>query len=362
MEILIAIMVMGIGLISVITLFPISVLRSAQATNLTNATALRYNAEAQLDVTRNIVHLPNFSNPPVFPYNQLVPVIPGNFESAFWFQGGVFSGRYLVDPLGAYTYATESPNNTYSFGGILPVPGLYRFEANLLVGNLAGAQALCSLPDSFIHQTDGVVTAVAGANLTMDNTADLSGVPFGLGVSRIIAIDITGKFSFTRDITGIAGQTITMSSALPAGFTATNAKIEAYEQGRYTYLLGVRKDALGKAQVDVVVFFRRSFLPAEEIALAVAEDLVFDPGGRTYQVDATNYITAGVNERFWRKGGFLFDVGNVRWYRIQEIVDNTTGLPANTIRIRLEDKPVEPIVAAAFLKNIVDVYPIGAKQ
>ena len=39
---------MSIGVIALATLFPISVLRSIQASQLTNATNLRYNAEARI--------------------------------------------------------------------------------------------------------------------------------------------------------------------------------------------------------------------------------------------------------------------------------------------------------------------------
>ena len=39
----------GVGLVSVATLFPLSVLRSVQANKITQATVLRYSAEALID-------------------------------------------------------------------------------------------------------------------------------------------------------------------------------------------------------------------------------------------------------------------------------------------------------------------------
>ncbi|MGC1273111.1 MAG: hypothetical protein WBC44_05350, partial [Planctomycetaceae bacterium] len=48
-EVLMSLMIMGIGLVSVATLFPLSVLRSIEATQQTTATALRYGAEALID-------------------------------------------------------------------------------------------------------------------------------------------------------------------------------------------------------------------------------------------------------------------------------------------------------------------------
>ena len=44
-EVLISLLVMSVGVIALATLFPISVLRCVQATQLTNATNLRYNVE-----------------------------------------------------------------------------------------------------------------------------------------------------------------------------------------------------------------------------------------------------------------------------------------------------------------------------
>ena len=44
-EVLMSLMVMGIGIVSVVTMFPIAALRSIQATQLTNAKMLRKNAE-----------------------------------------------------------------------------------------------------------------------------------------------------------------------------------------------------------------------------------------------------------------------------------------------------------------------------
>ena len=54
-EVLISMLIMGIGIVSLATLFPISVLRSIQATQVTNATMLRYNAEALVDLNPNIL-------------------------------------------------------------------------------------------------------------------------------------------------------------------------------------------------------------------------------------------------------------------------------------------------------------------
>ena len=47
-EVLMSMLVAAIGVMSVIVLLPLSFVRSVQATNLTNGTILRYNAESQI--------------------------------------------------------------------------------------------------------------------------------------------------------------------------------------------------------------------------------------------------------------------------------------------------------------------------
>ncbi len=48
-------LVAGIGILSVIVLLPLSFIRSVQATNLTNGTILRYNAECLSDFNQKLL-------------------------------------------------------------------------------------------------------------------------------------------------------------------------------------------------------------------------------------------------------------------------------------------------------------------
>ena len=58
-EVLMSLMIMSIGISSVMVLFLISVLRSVQSTQLTNAAILKYNTEAQLRQNPRLVFDPN---------------------------------------------------------------------------------------------------------------------------------------------------------------------------------------------------------------------------------------------------------------------------------------------------------------
>ena len=58
-EVLMSLMIMGIGVVSLATLFPISTLRVLEATNLTNSTVARFNAEGIIDSFPQMIHNPD---------------------------------------------------------------------------------------------------------------------------------------------------------------------------------------------------------------------------------------------------------------------------------------------------------------
>jgi len=353
-EVLMAVLVMGIGLFSVITLFPLSLVRSLQATNLTHATIQRYNAETQIMADRRIVHRPE--DPPRGTLPAPLPI--GGAESVFWERGaGVLRGRYLVDPRGWFEYNASGPfGYDNDFGGAV---GLARFPANMLASNTAEATVLTSLPDSFVKQADGVVTTSTATSATFASDVDLSGLSVpGPPDSRVILFDESGRQSYTRqlDTAVLALGVYTVNWTLPiAGgvpFVPTTAVVQTEEPGRYSWMLGVRKDTLGDAQIDIVIFFRRTFDTNEE----TVHTATLDPTDLSYRSYLITYPPD--DETYWRRGGFLLDVVNVRWYRIQEVEDTAPG----EVRLKLQTKPLEPLTSAAFLRNVVDVYPIGIKK
>ncbi len=58
-EVLMSLLVVGVGLVSVAVLFPLSILRTIEATQLTSATMVRYNAEELIDAFPAIVFNPD---------------------------------------------------------------------------------------------------------------------------------------------------------------------------------------------------------------------------------------------------------------------------------------------------------------
>jgi len=94
-EVLMSLMIMSIGISAVAVLFPISVLRSVQATQLTNAAILKYNAEAL------------FQTRPEFVFD---PDGDGNFAEHF---RNKTEERYIIDPAGYFEIGAAGTFSTY---------------------------------------------------------------------------------------------------------------------------------------------------------------------------------------------------------------------------------------------------------
>jgi len=332
-----SILVMGIGVLSVISLFPISFLRTLQATNLTHATILRYNAEAIIEVRS-----PNFIHDP-------------DADADFVEHDNT---NYVIDPLG-WNFSSAALQDFFGNDGAA-ASTLPRFNTG--IATAADAANLVTLPDSWVQQARANPTAFAANTVSLPATVDLSSMipPNPLPRSRVILTDITARVSEVREITSVAaGPVITWDAAfpLPAGFTPTEVRVETHEQ-RYTWLMTVRNTGNHAdpnpanwehiAAVDVVVFFRRTLSPLDERLFTVSA-----VSGRDVNIDHN----ADGTQPFSKKGGYLFDVDNCRWYRIQ---DSIAWNPTTT-RVTLDRAPTGSLVNVIVPRGIVDVYPIGSK-
>lgn len=104
-EVLISLMIMSVGVSLVASLFPISVLRSIQATQLTNGAILKYNVEEAIAGAPEVLFDPDGD---------------GNIVEHFRQRS---QRNYIVDPVGYYTHADDAGglnNNGYHhyFGNI----------------------------------------------------------------------------------------------------------------------------------------------------------------------------------------------------------------------------------------------------
>ena len=214
-EVLISLLIMSIGVVSLATLFPISVLRSVQATQLTNATNLRYNVEAMVN---SMPLLTSLGSPwqSSTAYNQNAIVVPNQAQYisqqivAVCTSAGttgvtepdwrsVISGNtindggatwqvfwltnYIVDPQGEYIASFDDPTamgrgpsaGPHFFGNQngTPVSSIRAFAGVSFSSTAFGtpstydeyrASSLATLPDSWVLQAESnLVSYTAGA-------------------------------------------------------------------------------------------------------------------------------------------------------------------------------------------------------
>jgi Tfp pilus assembly protein PilV len=511
-EVLISLLVMSIGVVSLATLFPVSVLRSIQATQLTNAANLRYNVEALTAVRPELLNgggtwAPNTA----YTTNPLSVVVPADQQvrqrlgqTLFYCSTAGTSGAlepnwniqtttvpppgntttdgtvtwtaykaevYVIDLLGHHLVDDQNTlgfRNYFGNNGTAAATRVPRLTPTWAAANdsnatlnamaLAAASDVATLPDSWIDHVESTDIAVlSGTSIRLnDVTLNLqdSIPPYPtntIGVvmqakPRVVMFDVTGKVSVVRPLAvllpafyGITpGATPTLSwpasaGALPTGFTPVRARVETHER-RYTWLLSVRRGASGASFMDVVVYFRRSYDPREEAIYPAVFTEVFDPGfdgaagvlGRDDDNDGNTDTQGGVPDpeelgfpgsddipRNWvvveykstgdkplfKKGGFVCDIQNLRWYRILELREApeiapfaspfasmptgnddlwkpTINVPSMTfssggydravwIKVEnkiLEDGPTTPLTGGAmFSKSVIDVYPIRTR-
>ncbi len=114
-EVLMSLMIMSIGVSAVAVLFPISMLRSLQATQLTNAAILKFKVEAFLDTNPNFLFDPD-----------------GDGDLVEHFRNPA-DRNYVIDPSGYYTHLADDNPFRWIFGhnGVSPAGAIRRFGGGL---------------------------------------------------------------------------------------------------------------------------------------------------------------------------------------------------------------------------------------
>ncbi|MCR9202749.1 MAG: hypothetical protein NXI04_29240, partial [Planctomycetaceae bacterium] len=172
------------------------------------------------------------------------------------------------------------------------------------------------------------------------------------------------------------GDGMTSGRALPVEFLDTEPSRVIIQQKRvqdFNWLLTVRRGPDGRARgVDVVVMFNNGRKPENERVFPAN----FVDGSFGVSVAATSGVDGNGDpaEPFLKRGGWVLDVDNARWYRIANYVEHPSPVSdaANPTQflVTLESAAVEttPGVAAGglvggamFIPGIVDVYPLGSR-
>ncbi|WP_397568542.1 hypothetical protein [Schlesneria sp. T3-172] len=381
-EVLISMVIMAVGVVSLATLFPISILRAMQASQLTNSAIVCKNARARLVYDGSIMSNATISFPNV------ASLDPTNAPV-----------RGIVDPFGSLSLY-GLPNN---------IAGVQRRSGGPVT--LEHAESAALLPDSWsLVRQDTVAGGYSNGSFLVtlaspaSNFADiaprtLTGAGTSLPLYRMVLLDPTGRYAVRRTIREVvSGNQMSWQDPsggpaydLPSNFIPAKARIEVRDN-RYTWLLTVRKRPMDssltswKADADLVVFFNRTFVAADEGIDSASGNALhqmstigasggFDgaPGIAGVDDDLDGTLD-NASERGWpgsddlrslsigtpaplylKKGGFIFEPSQARWYRVVDL-DLTNG------RVLLDkdlvDPPANPLDVVV-MKSIVNVYELG---
>jgi type II secretory pathway pseudopilin PulG len=363
-EVLMSLLVMGVGVVAVATLFPASVLRSVQATQLTNATILRYNAEAAIDIDPRLIYDPNADGTV---YNEPNVTTPNRF--------------YMIDPYGRAVNGTT----TVGTGAAVPLP---RYDGGR-AGSVDGAMNYVTQPDSWVSESETIdfvpastlqsgmparTTSITLRNQDIsDRKIDLTSVQnqlqAGIGY-RVILFDAEGRLSEIRNLTYVDGTDPIDPGNREIKWTNTplpnetryasisKVRIEKFEP-RYSWLMTIRRPNLIPpilpgtpitADVSVAVLFRRSVNAQEEIAYQAT---IENATNSRPDYSITKFDNADPNP-FIKKGGYLLDLDNARWYRIASVSGTQTAPKIKLDRSPPKDEFVRNVM---FYRGVVDVYP-----
>jgi hypothetical protein len=351
-------------------------LRVLEATNLTNSTVARFNAEGIIDSFPQMIHNPD----------------------------GVSTTReagknYIVDPLGWHELLAQGVPTPLLYEYNRPASGAFAItrppiaqQTRYLGDNVTSptlftsidiARRVANLQDTttdfgegfpdpdggnagaYTKNGDGLVTG-----LTMPTEVDLS--VFTLSTTdpayqdpkgyQAVIFDVTGRYSEIRPIDSVSAQTINWLSPLPSRYSSIVGlvRIERTEPF-YSWMLTVRKRASGPANVDVVVFSKRDFnelseqvyvgdlrrytLGSDGVPGTTGVDLnnngtnndLAELGYPGTDDEQNNRVTVDWNPALYstdpekpllRRGGFVFDAANALWYRVLTIEEAPTATSA----------------------------------
>ncbi|MBA4031138.1 MAG: hypothetical protein C0478_09660 [Planctomyces sp.] len=385
-EVLISLMIMGIGIVGLASLFPVSVLKSVAATNMTNSAVLSYNVrglrsslsqvatgapiwQPGLTVTAGPAR-PTYLIPAIADERVMFPRVvfrcstggtTGRYEPTWRTGTGIYAdgngdstpddpadatqwaslslaNGYVVDPLGSFrmqdAFSSATAANFFGNDGTNPLNTIPRFAGSATT--LLQATQLATLPDSWLLQieskADNFPVAVNGDNSFTIAFPDQTGldqiVNPALTTSRLVMFDADLREVIVRQIAATPAPTSTELSyigALPSGFLPTVIRIETQEL-RYTWLTTTRVKTDGTRNSDAAIFFRRQFGPNDERLHGAYVGAYVDGSGAAASVIVVKY---DVNDPpKWKKGGYVLDAGRMRWYRIAELQTDFASLAA----------------------------------
>ncbi|MBA3312532.1 MAG: hypothetical protein M3552_22835, partial [Planctomycetota bacterium] len=360
-EVLMALLVTGIGLTSVMYLFPLSLQRAIQANQLTNATLLRISAAARLKASVGSLLKPDGTRGGNS-FSRAIVEDPDNDGDVLEHDGT----KFVFDPLGAAVLTSDSSplaagfgwndaNNNRQFDGAAELLPIERFTFGYDATTTPTAEEFVTLPDSFLTLADvfGSAASVSGSTLTI-NGPDLTEYVGQTNVRvTFISSALPPSSVLFRYATITGAQTIGLGTGttIPVGFETGRVTIELTER-RYTWLATVRRIGT-RPSVTVVVFFRRSFAAEDEQVWTVNE-----PAGGYNEFEIA--VPAGTDPPPGLKvGGWMFDMSAFRWMKVASLQPITGGFRYTTDPEEEDPSPAPRIgIPVMFPRGVVEAYTL----
>lgn len=418
-EVLMSLMIMAIGVTSVMTLFPIATLRSAQATRLTNSALLKYNVTALLNARPELIFDPDGDGDLTEHFrgkDRNYVVDPLGYFSSFEYSGGGAIGRAVAERLGNDGTAPVTNSVRRFDGGVLFRSGISPDtfgdttpSADVIRAlRITGAKE-SQLGDTWDTQLDFFLDDPA-TDVVLDANGEIVGVKIPLEVvpdaaSRALVQTSSTEIPSTVTMVDPEVHRITLYSAdgqlsqsyplllVNAANEATwsemaigvDANLDGHIENRpiprefqgvigrvliqskraadFTWMLSVRRSPDGQARnVDVVVRFGERLKLVDEYLYSFLPVIVTTPVVQGRNEAGTSVAVCNLNGRepALKRGGYMFDVANALWYRIREFeIDDG----ADTFTVTLERPANKPLTGGAiFLPGIIDVYPMGSRN
>lgn len=420
-EVLLAVMLMGIGVVTLATLFPLSILRAAHASQLTGATILRYNAQAAIEAHPQLVFDPDADGDvdehTVPPHNVYVVDPLGNALVRGAFQNKEdANNNWLLDAGEDADMDMQLDPGTFGNDGSAPAGTLQRFAGGYVDRNGNGgydvgetnfalavdAARLTAQSDNWIFQTDVVPAGFTPTSLTLPATvvvsnvpareidADLDGVPeidldldgrTGTIDSRVVLFSSSGRAGQTREITRIDGQQIRWDEDfdldgtldpgedrngnavldqhnLPDSFVPERVRILTRDR-RYSWMLSVRNTSADGAYTASVsvVVFFRR--PVDDPTVEEIYSSWSAAPARSALQKSSNLVRIDYSGRTKPSLQKGSFVLDAAGGHWYRIADVLDDATARRATLTIDRPAVATSEAAVLMRGIVDVYPIG---
>lgn len=401
-EVLMSILVMGVGVLAVMTLFPISILRSIQATQLTNASILSKRADAIVEmfglVTDTFIPQPlegHVTNCIIDPlgWHDLV-TLSASDANEFGNTGSGNPLRYPPDSrlgaplfLGRIRDSNPTPLRRLSLA-VGPInPGAAAYPA--LLSPIFGVPpstavrddilAAVGLPDNFetafigepdAAQTTPTKVGFPAATFDLSNLQTTPAPSRLVPGSRVTLFDVSGKRSQVRSTAdGLAialvgaNWEIAWADPLPTNFGGISEIRVEFPESRYTWMLTVRKRGIAGgsvSEIDCVAFFNRPTGDSEEELVHVATQTPAGPGVPPSDIVAITYsayASSPTKTPPIKKGAWLFDPQHSYWYRTIKVIAETD----TTATVQLDRPAEDPINGVIVPEGVIHVFPLPSR-